>query len=146
MYMKRIVFNSPDDSMELNGLNNLNSLKSQMIKNFSHFWSEGSGEGDIQIFENNVIKSTLMIEPSIEMKMIYLHCIDNVSGKDFLSVYDKNKLDKVVEICDEIYASEGLFLPLELAWKGIEEYIRTGQLSKEIEWIMPNDVPENGNW
>ena len=57
-----------------------------------------------------------------------------------------NDLEETIEIGDEIYASAGLFLPLELAWRGIEEYMKTGRVSDQIDWITPEDVPENGNW
>ncbi|MDE7478457.1 MAG: hypothetical protein K2M91_10990 [Lachnospiraceae bacterium] len=143
--MRRIVLNSPDDSFEIT-VRDIKKLKAKMMKDFMDYWQEGSGEGDIQIFKNNKIQSTLMIEPSLELERIYLHYIDNVNGRDLLSVYDKNNLEETIEIGDEIYASEGLFLPLELVWKGIEEYVKTGGASGQIDWITPEDVPENGNW
>lgn len=143
--MRRIVLNSPDDSFEIT-TREIKKLKSKMIDDFMDYWQEGSGEGDIQIFENNKIQSTLMIEPSLELERIYLHYIDNVNGRDLLSVYDKNNLEETIEIGDEIYALAGLFLPLELAWRGIEEYVKTGRASEQINWITPEDVPENGNW
>lgn len=143
--MRRIVLNSPDDSFEI-AARDIKKLKSTMIDNFMDYWQEGSGEGDIQIFENNRICSTLMIEPSLELQRIYLHYIDRVNNKDLLSVYDKNDLEETIEIGEEVYASAGLFLPLELAWRGIEEYVKTGKASEQIDWITPEDVPENGNW
>lgn len=143
--MRRIVFNSPDDSFEITA-RDMKKLKSKMIDNFMDYWQEGSGEGDIQIFENSRISSTLMIEPSVELQRIYLHYIDHVNNKDLLSVYDKNDLEETIEIGEEIYASAGLFLPLELAWRGIEEYVKTGKASEQIDWITPEDGPENGNW
>lgn len=143
--MRRIVFNSPDDSFEIT-VQDMKKLKSKMIDNFMDYWQEGSGEGDIQIFENSRISSTLMIEPSVELQRIYLHYIDHVNNKDLLSVYDKSDLEETIEIGEEIYASAGLFLPLELAWRGIEEYVKTGKASEQIDWITPEDGPENGNW
>lgn len=143
--MRRIVLNSPDDAFEITA-QDIKKLQSKMIDNFMDYWQEGSGEGDIQIFENNRICSILMIEPSLELQRIYLHYIDRVNNKDLLSVYDKNDLEETIEIGEEIYASAGLFLPLELAWRGIEEYVKTGKASELIDWITPEDVPENGNW
>lgn len=143
--MRRIVLNSPDDAFEITA-QDIKKLQSKMIDNFMDYWQEGSGEGDIQIFENNRICSTLMIEPGLELEKIYLHYIDNVNGKDLLSVYDKNDLEETIEIGEEVYASAGLFLPLELAWRGIEEYVKTGRASGQIDWITPEDMPQNGNW
>lgn len=143
--MKRIVFNAPEDSEEIT-VRDLGQLRSEMIDDFTEYWQDGSGEGDIQIFENNQLQSTLMIEPSIELERIYLHFIDNLNGEDWLSVYDRENLEETIEIVEEVYASAGLFLPLELAWKGIEEYVRTGRRTGQIDWITPKEVPENGNW
>lgn len=143
--MKRIVFNAPEDSEEIT-VRDLGQLWSEMIDDFTEYWQDGSGEGDIQIFENNQLQSTLMIEPSIELERIYLHFIDNLNGEDWLSVYDRENLEETIEIVEEVYASAGLFLPLELAWKGIEEYVRTGRRTGQIDWITPKEVPENGNW
>lgn len=143
--MRRIVFNSPDDSFEIT-VQDMKKLKSKIIDNFMDCWQEGSGEGDLQIFENSRICSTVMIEPSLELQRIYLHYIDHVNNKDLLSVYDKSDLEETIEIGEEIYASAGLFLPLELAWRGIEEYVKTGKASEQIDWITPEDGPENGNW
>lgn len=143
--MKRIVFNAPEDSEEIT-VRDLGQLRSEMIDDFTEYWQDGSGEGDIQIFENNQLQSTLMIEPSIELERIYLHFIDNLNGGDWLSVYDRENLEETIETVEEVYASAGLFLPLELAWKGIEEYVRTGRRTGQIDWITPKEVPENGNW
>lgn len=143
--MKRIVFNAPDDSVEITA-KDLGRLWSEMIDDFTEYWQEGSGEGDLQIFEKNQIQSTLMIEPSIELERIYLHFIDNLNGEDWLSVYDRENLEETIETVEEVYASAGLFLPLELAWKGIEEYVRTGRRTGQIDWITPKEMPENGNW
>ncbi|MDE7292869.1 MAG: hypothetical protein K2N72_00440 [Oscillospiraceae bacterium] len=65
---------------------------------------------------------------------------------DWLAVYDETKLDRVVDIYFELYVSEGLLLPQELAWKGIEEFIKTGEKSAELKWITPDELPEEGNW
>lgn len=143
--MKRIVFNAPEDSEEIT-VRDLGQLRSEMIDDFAQYWQDGSGEGDIQIFENNQLQSTLMIEPSIELERIYLHFIDNLNGEDWLSVYDRENLEETIETVEEVYASAGLFLPLELAWKGIGEYVKTGRRTGQIDWITPKEMPENGNW
>ena len=67
--MKRIVFNAPEDSEEIT-VRDLGQLRSEMIDDFTEYWQDGSGEGDIQIFENNQLQSTRMIEPSIELERI----------------------------------------------------------------------------
>jgi hypothetical protein len=38
----------------------------------------------------------------------------------------------------------GLFIPFEMAWKAVKEFIETdGELPKSIEWIANNDLPPN---
>ena len=63
-----------------------------------------------------------------------------------LSVFDKSKLNEIVWTKDVCDFSMGLFLPPELAWKGIKEFLKTGTASTEIEWISPNDIPKGGNY
>lgn len=62
--------------------------------------------------------------------------------KEKLSVFDKRKLNEIVWTKDVCDFSLGLFLPPSLAWKGIKEFLKTGIVSTEIEWISP----EGGNY
>ncbi len=66
--------------------------------------------------------------------------------KEKLSVFDKRKLNEIVWTKDVCDFSLGLFLPPLLAWKSIEEFLKTGTASTEIEWILPDDIPESGNY
>jgi hypothetical protein len=59
---------------------------------------------------------------------------------------DINNLDDVAETANDIYASIGLFLIKETAWKGIKKFLQTGELSKDIEWSTPDVIPEDGNY
>lgn len=63
-----------------------------------------------------------------------------------LAVYDESKLETVVDVYYELYTSEGLLLPPELAWKGIQYFIKTGGKSPELKWITPDMLPDSGNW
>ncbi|MDE6730424.1 MAG: hypothetical protein K2J71_06580, partial [Oscillospiraceae bacterium] len=76
---------------------------------------------------------------------IFLHYIN--ANEEKLSLYDKTKLDEVVDgaNCD-LEVSTGLFLPKELAWEVIKEFLETGKASDKIRWISPDDIPENGNY
>ncbi len=65
----------------------------------------------------------------------------------YLSVADRLKLCNVLDVWgDGLYVSEGLFISPQLAWKGICEFVKTGKWCKEIEWIMPEDLPDEGNY
>lgn len=64
-----------------------------------------------------------------------------------LSLFNAEKLDDVVDVWgDGLYISKGLFIPEDIAWKGLENYILNGTLWNEIKWITPDDIPENGNF
>lgn len=141
--MKKVYFTSPNgDTKEII---DINMLKENIIDNFEIYWMQGSGDGYMEFFEDKEQIATLMIGANKEYG-IYLHHIDEKNKIDMLSLYDDNKLCEVAETADEIYASIGLFLPLELAWEGIKEFINTGNLSSNITWITPDDIPEEGNW
>lgn len=64
----------------------------------------------------------------------------------WLSLADRTKLDVTVGDDTTWIASVGLFLPRELALIGVQEFRKTGRRSEQIEWIKPDDIPENGNW
>ena len=80
------------------------------------------------------------------MKIIYLQYLDNVKHEIWLSLENVKKLNEVAETADEIYASIGLFLPIEVAWEGIKDFLLTGKRSEKIKWVEPNIIPENGNF
>lgn len=64
----------------------------------------------------------------------------------WLSLADRTKLNVTVGDDTTWIASVGLFLPRELALIGVQEFRKTGRRSEQIEWIKPDDIPENGNW
>ncbi|MDE6677871.1 MAG: hypothetical protein K2K02_02420 [Ruminococcus sp.] len=69
------------------------------------------------------------------------------SENEKLSLSDRDKLDRVVDVWgDGLYVSEGLFISPETAWQCIHEFVTTGSISCNIEWISPDDIPENGNF
>ncbi len=74
--------------------------------------------------------------------------IEITDGKDmYLSLWDKGTLSEVIDVWgDGLYISKGLFIPVSLAWKGLEEYIIHNRLCTEINWITPDDIPEDGNY
>ena len=141
--MKSAIFTDPNGEKKI--ISDVNLLKSLIIDNCMNYWMQGSGDGFIDFHENDVKRSTLMIGPNIKYGL-YLHYIDHSKHIDLLSLNDENKLAEVAETAEEIYASIGLFLPIELAWEGILDFIETGKASPKIKWITPEDIPEDGNW
>lgn len=141
--MKISKFHTPDGSVIENI--DLEVMKRYIIEEFETYWIKGSGDGFIDMFDNNEKLFTMMIGPNIHYG-VYLHVIDYKNKQDWLSVYDKERLDDVAETADEIYVSIGLFLPKELAWIAIKDFLSDGALSKSVNWKHPEIIPENGNW
>lgn len=64
-----------------------------------------------------------------------------------LTLQDADKLTEVVDVWgDGLDISVGLFIPEELAWLVLAEYISDRKYSKETQWIMSADIPEGGNY
>lgn len=95
-------------------------------------------------YENNDKVSRLSIA-SLEKYGVYLGYAD--SKIERLSLFDKDKLNNALDVWgDGLYVSEGLFIKPETAWKGICEFVATGNMYDKIEWITGNDIPEGGNF
>ena len=107
---------------------------------------QGSGDGFIEYYDEKYNKIvTLMLGQNIQAGM-YLHYIDELQKIDLLSLYNINELNEVLETAEEIYASKGLFLPLDIAWNAIKYFIETGLPSPIVIWVTPEIIPEDGNW
>lgn len=141
--MIQIVFTDPNGKE--NVIDNVDWLKSSIIDQFETYWLQGSGDGFIDFYEDDNKISTLMIGPNVKYGL-YLHFIDNINKTDLLSLNNEDRLNEVAETAEEIYASIGLFLPVEVAWDGILDFISTGKTSSKVKWITPSDIPEEGNW
>ncbi|URZ08856.1 hypothetical protein [Clostridium felsineum] len=123
----------------------IEEMKKFIINDFETFWQKGCGDGSIDFYVDGKKQSTLMIEPNVKYG-IYLNYTDHRNQEEWLSLSDMNNLDQVAETANEIYASIGLFLAKEIAWKGIKEFLQTGERSQDIEWVKPNIIPEDGNY
>ena len=65
----------------------------------------------------------------------------------YLSTSDRLNLSSVIDVWgDGLYVSEGLFISPQTAWKCICELLKTGKLSREVDWIIPDEMPEEGNY
>lgn len=140
-----------------------NIVYDKIIKNFDAFCNDG---GEIlSYWEDDVNISSITIMAHKDYGICLTHDIyykklihrkkekklfrskeEFITSFTHLAVYDKTKLDEVIDVDDELYTSVGLMLPPELAWKGISEFIRTGRMSLELEWITTDVIPESGNW
>lgn len=65
----------------------------------------------------------------------------------YLSVSDRSKLHSVADVWgDGLYVSEGLFISPQLAWRCICELLETGNPGREVDWLTPDELPEEGNY
>ncbi len=150
--MKKILFETSGKPIEIT---DLNIVYDTVIKNFDNFSTNGCGSATFYIWEDDVNTRSLRIG-TVKNYGIYLtHEINYkkmsrigeiTTEHTHLAVYDKTKLEEVIDVYDEIYASVGLFFPPEIAWKGIKEFMVSGGMSLDIEWILAESIPENGNW
>lgn len=131
-----------------------NMIYDKIIKNFESFSREDDGM-ILSFWEDDVNISSLTIGVHKNYGICLTHDIyykklsakgEFIANNTHLAVYDKTKLEEVIEIDDEWYASVGLFFPTEIAWKGIKEFMVSGGMTLDIEWIHCSSMPENGNW
>ncbi len=121
-------------------------MKTYIIDEFENYWFSNTSDTEIQYFEDNELMSGLTIGVN-QTYGIYLKYVNLNTFEEKLSLYDESKLNEVVDGANcELWASTGLFLPKELAWEVIKEFLETGKASDKIKWISPDDIPENGNY
>lgn len=138
--MKYTKYDRPDDKMIINI--DPDVVYNDIIKNFKNYWSSVSVACiEVQYYEDNEQVASLFINAHLDYG-IYLNYYRN---EEKLSVFDKNRLNEIIWTKDVCDFPMGLFLPPELAQKGIKEFLETGTASKEIEWITPDDLHEDGN-
>lgn len=121
-------------------------MKTYIIDEFENYWFSNTNDTEIQYFEDNELMSGLTIGVN-QTYGIYLKYVNLNTFEEKLSLYDESKLNEVVDGANcELWASTGLFVPKELAWEVIKEFLETGKASDKIKWISPDDIPENGNY
>lgn len=139
--MKKVLFDICGDKGEIT---DEKILYDKIIKNFDEFSKDNWLE--LSYVEDDKEQYNLRASFLSSLGICLTHTNRYYKNIEHLAVYDKSKLDTVVDVWDELYTSVGLMFPPELAWKGISEFIRTGRMSLELEWITTDVIPENGNW
>ena len=57
---------------------------------------------------------------------------------------DLTRLSELIRSTHDTPLPVGLFIPFEMAWKAVKEFVETeGELPKSIEWIANRDLPAN---
>jgi len=68
--------------------------------------------------------------------------LNNRERQDYVSKGDLRRLRKVVHSRHGTPLPVGLFVPYEVAWKALKEFLETdGRLPTSIEWINDLDLP-----
>lgn len=126
----------------------IEKIKEDMIEGFEDFCRSCHG-ALIDLYDGRKLMHSLIVSPNLKSG-IYLQYLENSGDTKnyttYLSLYDDSQLDKTIETFDEIYASAGLFLPVDLAWDAVYEFITSGERSSKTAWITPDRIPEGGNW
>ncbi len=154
--MEKIFFTGPTDNKKTEiTAKNIPELYNKLIKGFPLYWKQGNCACSFEIFTDDILQKRLSIGffEELGLCLTYEQLYDRLfkgeirRGTKFdLAVYDESKLETVVDVYFELYTSEGLLLPPELAWKGIQHFIETGGKSPELKWITPDKLPDSGNW
>jgi hypothetical protein len=143
--MSRIVYRSPDGKVVQNP--DVSTMQTLITNPPPGYWLSGCGAATIK-FEDGASRHCLLILPNanygIYLKFIVLK--NGIAKETWLSLQDRAMLSKVCECSDEWYASIGLFLPKDIAWLAIEEFLKTGKRSEKVNWIRPVELPAEGNW
>jgi hypothetical protein len=113
----------------------------------ANYWKRGSGDALLDFEERDGTSVSLLILPneSLGYFLKFLKFDGVRVSETWLSLWDRQNLDKVVECSDEWMASVGLFLPAECAAEVVSEFARTGARASSITWIRPSDLPPEGN-
>ncbi len=151
--MNKVIFDRVDGNPV--EIANTNDLYKMIIEDFDSFCQIGCGGGTFYFYVDDIITKELRINTDKNLGICLTHetyynkyfngnCIND--RFTHLAVYDKTKLDEAFEIDDGLFTSTGLLLPPEIAWKGIVEFIKTGLMSLDLEWITSDVISEDGNW
>ncbi|MCR5168745.1 MAG: hypothetical protein K6C13_16260 [Oscillospiraceae bacterium] len=128
-----------------------------VFEDYEHFDKNFPGGMVLWYVDKSIKKRCLSVGHHYDLGVCLTHCIfsdfydkerDKISRGSFdhIAVYNKLKLKTVVDIYDGLLISEGLFFPIDIAWIAMKEFIATGKMSLHLEWIIPESMPDEGNW
>lgn len=139
--MKFIQYAGPshDDSSSID----IDTMYKHIFDDYQIYWFKDNSEAEIRYKENDYSAS---LEIGASKYGLFIHFSSYTTNEDKLSLFDKTKLNELTEVLFGLEVSIGLFLPQELAWKVIKEFLETGKASDKIEWISIDDMPEDGDY
>ena len=66
---------------------------------------------------------------------------------EYLSLGDAGALSETIDVWgDDLLISRGLFIPLRKALYAIRYFAETGEPDPALQWISPEELPEDGNY
>jgi hypothetical protein len=107
------------------------------------FWGEGADGTEHLTLGKGRVDIELMMwgNPILGVLMIYSKW-GGPYRQMFSSKGDLSRLREWVHSIQGTPLPVGLFVPFEVAWKAVKEFIETnGELPKSIEWIANDDLP-----
>ena len=116
-----------------------------IIEKFKEYWSQGTGSAEIHYLENE-FSATLSISVNLDYGFYFNYSNNKQDEKEKLSLFDFGKLNEIIEGIDDLEVSLGLFVPPIQAWEIIKFFLEKGQLSPQIKWIEPENLPENSKF
>ena len=91
-------------------------------------FSEGAHKGDMILIADRKLGYYLII-----------------GHHEWLSLGDRSRLSEVV--CpDDWKASAGLFVAPDKAWLAVQEFCKSACRTDQIDWITPDEIPDDGNY
>src|SRR4051812_32335260 len=105
--MANVLFRPPTGSLVLNP--NIDFLRQTILNSSGSYWTQGSGDADLEYHDVGTKPVRLLILPHREhgIYLKYIVLEGNRVIETWLSLYDLEKLGQVVECGDEWYASVG---------------------------------------
>ncbi len=141
--MNKFLLYSPDGGEIIDSKkNNLKDIIYSSLfdkKIFEEYWYNGTNTAELIYYNDNEIESQLLI--SIGDYGIFLHFINEKESK--VSLYNDKKLNEIYENLEDLGVSIGLYLPKELAWIAIKEFLETGKATDKIHWIFTYYIDNN---
>jgi hypothetical protein len=118
-------------------------LERRIVDLPAEYWSQGSGNVTLQHDSG----AELLVLPNLAHGIYLRYYANRADANDvWLSLEDRNALERTAECAHEWYASVGLFLRSDRAWLAVKEFCETGRRSDRVRWIRPIELPDDGNW
>jgi hypothetical protein len=126
----------------------LAEIKETFIDNFGSFWATKANNNWMEIFIHAKIGDVhidFMMEP-YPGRGYYIAYMEfppeNPDGIWWASLYDETKKEEIESPRTLYEVSEGVILPLDLAWEALKTFLETGKRSDKVPWVLEKDIPE----